>query len=212
MEHVHSGLKRFISGNRPARRLRLPRSGLALALVWLAGCASQAPQPSVEILDQRTGMTLGALLRPMAFMETGIYDLLVPDKQPSFVYLGPVEWDRSGDISYLLWVQIAPGVGGHRLDDLRARGAVSLTLDDGPVTLPVLERPVAAVSPYRLLAPVGQTAYFPIDAALLKRMAASRTLTLNIRAGDLSRVDFKAEQPTQPALEQFISDRGVGGN
>jgi hypothetical protein len=164
------------------------------------------------MLDEVTGMTMGALLRHMAFIETGIYDLLVPDKQPSVVYIGPVEWDRSGDFSYLLWIQVAPGVGGHRLDDIRARGAVNLKLDDGPVELTALEGPVVAGSPYRPIAPVGQTAYFPINVALLKRMASSQRLALNVRAGDLTMVDFVPMQETRPALEQFIIDRGIAND
>ncbi len=154
-------------------------------------------------------MTMGALLQPMAFVETGIYDLLVPDKQPSIVYIGPVEWDRSGDFTYLLWVQVAPGVGGHRLDDIRTRGAVNLQLDDGLVALSALELPVVASSPYRPMAPVGQTAYFAIDVALLKRMAASQRLALNVRAGDLTMVDFIPMQETRAALTQFMIDRGI---
>ena len=161
------------------------------------------------MLDERTGMTMGALLQPMAFIETGIYDLLIPDKQPSIVYIGPVEWDRSGDFTYLLWVQVASGVGGHRLDDIRARGAVNLKLDDGPVALSALEQPVAASSPYRPMVPVGQTAYFSINVALLKRMAASQKLALNVRAGDLTIVDFIPTQETRAALKQFMIDRGI---
>jgi hypothetical protein len=192
--------------------LRLRSIQFALTVSLLVGCASQSPVKSVEVLDERTGMTMGALLQPMAFIETGIYDLLVPDKQPSIVYIGPVEWDRSGDFTYLLWVQVAPGVGGHRLDDIRARGAVNLKLDDGPVALSVLEQPVAASSPYRLMAPVGQTAYFPIDVALLKRMASSQRLALNIRAGDLAMVDFIPAQETRAALKQFVIDRGIAND
>lgn len=157
-------------------------------------------------------MTMGALLQPMAFIETGIYDLLVPDKQPSIVYIGPVEWDRSGDFTYVLWVQVAPGVGGHRLDDIRTRGAVNLKLDDGPVALSALELTVVASSPYRPMAPVGQTAYFSIDVALLKRMAASQRLALNIRAGDLTMVDFIPTQETRAALKQFVTDRGIASD
>jgi hypothetical protein len=156
--------------------------------------------------------SVSASALPMAFIETGIYDLLVPDKQPSIVYIGPVEWDRSGNFSYLLWLQVAPGVGGHRLDDIRARGAVNLKLDDGPVALSALEPPVAASSPYRLMAPVGQTAYFPIDVALLKRMAASQRLTLTMRAGDLTMVDFIPTQETRAALTQFVIDRGIAND
>jgi hypothetical protein len=190
-----------------SRRLRSLQSTLVFCL--LAGCASQTTVNSVEMLDERTGMTMGALLQPMAFIETGIYDLLVPDKQPSIVYIGPVEWDRSGDFSYVLWVQVAPGVGGHRLDDIRARGAVNLKIDDGPVALSALDLPVEASSPYRPMAPVGQTAYFSLDVALLKRMAASRRLALNIRAGDLTMVDFIPTQETRTALKQFMLDRGI---
>ncbi|MDB6085327.1 MAG: hypothetical protein JWN43_3208 [Gammaproteobacteria bacterium] len=47
----------------------------------LAGCASQSPVKSVEMLDEKSGMTMGALLQPMAFIETGISDLLVPPSE-----------------------------------------------------------------------------------------------------------------------------------
>jgi hypothetical protein len=189
--------------------LRLRSVHWALIACLLAGSASLCAVKSVEVLDEVTGMTMGALLRPMAFIETGIFDLLVPDKQPSIVYIGPVEWDRSGDFSYLLWIQLAPGVGGHRRDDIRARGALSVRLDDGQVELAALEGPVAASSPYRPIAPVGQTAYFPINVALLRRMASSQRLALKVRAGDLTMVDFIPMQETRAALEQFINDRGL---
>jgi hypothetical protein len=182
----------------------------ALIIALLAGCATTPPVRSVEMLDERTGMTLGALPEPMAFIETGIYDLLAPDKQPSILYVGPVEWDRSGNYGYLLWVQVAPGVGGHRLDDIRARGAVNLKLDDGPVTLSVVEWP--AGNPYAAITPQGQSAFYSIDIPLLKRMAASKRIALNVRAGDLSMVDFAPLQETRTALQQFIVDRDIAEN
>ncbi len=43
----------------------------------------------MEVLDEQTGITMAALSRPLAFSETGIYDVLVPDKQPSMVFMGP---------------------------------------------------------------------------------------------------------------------------
>lgn len=191
--------------SRAGLRLRI----LAAGACFLAGNVSLSAVDSVEMLDQATGMTIGAMSRPMAFIETGIYDLLAPNKQPSILYIGPVEWDRSGDFSYLLWVQVAPGVDGHRLDDIRARGAVNLKLDDGPVELAVLEGPVVAMSPYRTVAPVGQTAYFTINAALLKRMASSRKIVLHVRAGDLTMVDFNPLHETRADLQQFILARGI---
>jgi hypothetical protein len=182
----------------------------ALIMGLIAGCASQPPAKSVEMLDEKTGMTLGALPEPMAFIETGIYDVLVPDKQPSILYVGPVEWDRSGDFGYALWVQVAPGVGGHRLDDIRARGAVTLQLDDGPVALSAVDW--RAGNPYPEIAPQGQGAFFSIDIPLLKRMAASRRIALNVRAGDLTMVDFAPLQETRSALQQFMVDRDIAAN
>jgi len=182
---------------------------LAFTTALLAACASSRPVKSVEMLDERTGMTIGAMPRPMAFVETGIDDVLQPDKQPSILYIGPVQWDRSGTLTYLLWIQVAPGVGGHRLDDLRTGGAVTLQLDGGTVSLSALEQPVYAGSPYQSIDPVGQTAYFSIDASLVKRMAASRRIALNVRAADLSMVDFSPMQETRSPLKQFVTDRGI---
>jgi hypothetical protein len=179
------------------------------ALLMLTACAAEGPVKSHETLDENTGMTLAALAEPMAFVETGVRDLLAPDMQPSVLYVGPVEWDRSGDYSYSLWVEVAPGVDGHRIDDIRARGALTLELDDGSVVLSALQGPVKAMSPYASIEPVGQTAYFAIDMPLLKRMAASRKIALKVRAGDLSLVDFVARQETRPELRQFMVDRGL---
>jgi hypothetical protein len=52
-------------------------------------------------------------------------------------------------------------------------------------------------------------AYFSIDAALLKRIAASRTLALDLRAADLTSVDFVPLEQTTAALRQFMIDRGL---
>jgi hypothetical protein len=100
-------------------------------------------------------------------------------------------------------------VDGHRLDDIRARGAVNLKLDDERVELTALEGPVAAMSPYRNVAPVGQTAYFTVDVALLKRMASSRKLVLNVRAGDLTMIDFNPLRETRAELQQFLVARSI---
>src|SRR5580658_10192019 len=127
---------------------------LVMSLLLLAGSGSYADDASVEVLDQATGMTAGVLREPIPFMETGIFDLLdTESKQATVIYLGPVEWDRSGELTYMLWVQFAPGVGGHRLDDIHAPGAVTLKLDDGTVTLSAAERFSKADNPYRLSPP-----------------------------------------------------------
>ena len=181
-----------------------------MIVLLLAGCADQSSVKSVELLDERTGVTMGALQEPIAFIEIGFYDLLDTfPKQASVIYLGPVEWDRSGEYTYGLWVQVAPGVGGHRLDDIRAQGAVTLKLDDGPVTLSTIDVPKEASSPYSPMVPWGQTAYFAIDVAMLKRMAASKKIVLDVRAVDLTMVEFIPFQEPNTALTRFMHERGI---
>jgi hypothetical protein len=183
----------------------------AVMLVFLAGCATQPA--SVEVLDESTGMTAGALPEPIAFSETYVFDLLDPNpKQASMAYLGPVEWDRSGDLTYVLWIQLAPGVGGHRLDNLHASGAVTLRLDDGPIVLSAVDYSKVASTPYRLIQPIGQTAYFLVNVATLQRMAASQKVVLSLRAADLTKVDFVPIVQPRDAIRQFIEDRGIAAD
>lgn len=187
-------------------RFSLP---LALSCCCLASCASDPSVPSVELFDERTALTMVAMPQPLAFAEAGIEDVLVPDKQPTLVYVGPVEWDRSGVLTYALWMQVAPGVGGQRMDDILAHGAVRMTLDDGAVELSAKKQPVLGNSPYVPIPPVGQTAFFPIDLALLQRMAASKHLALTLRTADLNTADFLPLQATPETLQQFMADRGI---
>jgi hypothetical protein len=189
--------------------MRVSSIACVTLLLMVAGCASERSARSVEVLDQMTGVTAGALDRPVAFVETGLVDLLDPNpKQATVAYVGPVEWDRSGQISYVLWVQIAPGVGGHRLDDIHAPGAVTLALDDGPLVLSETTL-TKATSPYRPIEPVGQTAYYTLNAAMLKRMASSQKIVLSLRASDLTPVEFVPVREPRAALQFFIKDRNV---
>jgi hypothetical protein len=174
----------------------------------LAGCASTKP---AESLDERTGITVGALQDPIEFVETAQNAALSGGKRTSFAYLGPLEWDRSGEISYGLWLHVAPG-NDKPVADIRSEGSVRLNLDDGSVVLSPIDLSMAGVGPYRPVAAWGQTAYFQLDAAMLKRMAASQKLELNFRAPDESLVEFLPSHETHATLTQFLHARGITGD
>lgn len=191
-------------------KLKFARSLLMVLLS--ARCFGASPVASVEFLDQGTGVTVGILPKPIMCFEAGWFDLLSPDKQPGVIYFGPVEWDRSGHSTYGLWIQTGPGVGGRRIDDLRAPGAVQIKLDDGVLVLSAINSPVLATSAYAPVAPVGQIAYFGIDVATLKRIAATKKFVLNLRATDLTIIDYVPVRETRGALEQFLRERVMGLN
>ena len=191
--------------------LRTPRG--AIIVLLLAGCTSQSPVKSVDRMDERTAVTIGVLREPLLFIESEPHDILdTTPHQPARIYLGPVEWDRSGVYTYGLWVEVAPGVGGHRLDDLGVPGALTLQLDDGPVTLSSMDLPKNTTSPYGPVVPEGQTVYFAIDVPTLRRMAASQKILLDVQAADLTRVKFVPVQKTHPELSEYVQERGIAAD
>src|SRR5579859_6735802 len=134
---------------------------LGAAFGLATACTSGSSIKPAEALDERTGMTVGSLEKPIELLQ-GAPSMATAERRPSFAYLGPIEWDNMGTISYGLWVHLAPGNDWH-FDDIKAAGGAALTLDDGTVALSVIEAPKLAHGPYQPLASWGQTAYFNLD-------------------------------------------------
>jgi hypothetical protein len=177
----------------------------------MAGCADRSSTKPIEVLDERTGVTVGALEEPIELAPNAQSAAIVSHKQVSFAYLGPIEWNRSGTLSYGLWVHVVPG-SDLQPGDIHAPESLALTLDDGPLALTLGETPKLGRSPYRQLAPWGQTAYFDLTVDGLKRMAASRKLDLRVRAMDGSSMTFAATQDPRPVLTKFMQVRGITGD
>ena len=172
---------------------------VVLLLELAAGCASSSATRPVEYLDDRTAMTVGALKEPIEMVPSaprvGVFQF---GKRPSFAYLGPIEWDRSGSLVYGLWIHIAPG-NERATADIRAPSALTLILDSGPVVLTAIDAPQLGRGAYQPVASWGQTAYFDLTVEMLKQMAASKTLELNVRNADDSIVNFVPTVDTQAA-------------
>lgn len=186
-------------------RLSLPFSAFALAVSLLTACGGESSIRPSEVLDERTGMTVGTLDKPIELLQ-GTAAATASDRRASFAYLGPVEWDNMGNISYGLWIHVAPG-NDWRFEDIHAAGAVSLSLDDAATTLTVIKPPALAHAPYQPVASWGETAYFGVDLELLKRMAASGKIGLEVKAGG-SVVHFAAGSDAPETLARFLHARG----
>lgn len=193
---------------RPFFRPLLPFSAFAVTVSLLAACGGASSIRPSEVLDERTGMTVGTLDKPIELVQgtAGFPALPGSDRRASFAYIGPVEWDNMGNISYGLWIHVAPG-NDWRFEDIQAVGAVRLLLDDDAATLTVIKPPALAHAPYQPVASWGETAYFAADLELLKRMAASGKIGLDVEASD-SVVRFAAGPDAHEALARFLHARG----
>src|SRR5580692_703271 len=134
----HSSRTGYNGWMRPLLRVSLLFQ-TAAALSWLAACGGGASIKPSEVQDERTGMTVGTLDKPIELVQ-GMQVSAASERRASFAYLGPVEWDNMGNISYGLWIHVAPG-NDWRFEDIHAPGAVSLSLDDGSTPLAVIQAP-----------------------------------------------------------------------
>jgi hypothetical protein len=179
---------------------------LCLSLALLSGCGSEGSIKPSESLDERTGMTVGSLEKPLELVQNA-QSALTPEPHVSFAYLGPVEWDNMGAITYGLWVHLVPA-NDWQFNDIKAPGTVALTLDGGVLPLQFAEPPAATRGPYRPVASWGQTAYFALDLETLKRMAASRNIELVFKAAGGTPVRFAAAPDASETLTRFLHARG----
>lgn len=191
--------------------MRVPLIWAMLLAGWVAGCADRSSTKPIEVLDERTGVTLGALKEPIELAPSTQSAALVSHKQASFAYMGPIEWNRSGTISYGLWVHIVPG-SDRQPGDIHAPETLAVVLDDGPLVLSLTETPKLGRGPYRQVASWGQTAYFDLTVGGLRRMAASRKLDLRVRAIDGSIMIFSPTRDSRPALTEYMQVRGITGD
>jgi hypothetical protein len=189
--------------------MRLAVIPLVFLLGLLGGCAGSSRIAPVEALDERTGVTLGVLKRPIELVPS--HSEVGMAKRTTFAYLGPVEWDRSGTLSYGLWMHIAPG-NDRAFVDIRGPAAPTLVLDDGVVALSHMGTPYRGRDAYKRAAPWGQVAYFDVNVATLRRMAASRKLELDVSAVDGSTVSFSPSSDTHAVLTRYLQDRRLTGD
>jgi hypothetical protein len=182
---------------------------VVLLLASVAGCASQSSTKPVEYLDPRTAMTVGSLKQPIELVPTvHSAGIVIFGKRTSFAYLGPVEWDRSGSYAYGLWIHVAPG-NDRSMADIRAPASLTLVLDGGPQVLQPIDAPPLGQGAYQPVASWGQTAYFELTVQMLKLMAASEKLQLDVRAADGSIVSFVPSSDTRPTLSDYLRARGI---
>jgi hypothetical protein len=182
---------------------------VVLLLAFVAGCASQSSTKPVEYLDPRTAMTVGSLKQPIELVPTvHSAGIVIFGKRTSFAYLGPVEWDRSGSYAYGLWIHVAPG-NDRSMADIRAPASLTLVLDGGPQVLQPIDAPPLGQGAYQPVASWGQTAYFELTVQMLKLMAASEKLQLDVRAADGSIVSFVPSSDTRPTLSDYLRARGI---
>jgi hypothetical protein len=177
-------------------------------MVLLGACASQSSIKPTEQLDERSGITVASLPEPIEFVASKPTEI---GKRASFAYLGPIEWNRMGDIQSGLWVHLAPG-NNQQFANIHDIAAVTLTLDDRAIVLAPMEAPALGREPYSPVVSWGQTAYFKFGADDLKHWAASSTSTLQFRGPDGAAIEFQPSRESRASLAAYLQSRHISGD
>lgn len=165
--------------------------------VLLHGCASTPVDPVVEQLDERTGVTLNQLARPLELVATSVRG----GNADPFAALAPFETNVMGKRSRWLWIAF-PG------DSDGASPAHRVVVDGTPLSLPAAGADPAAVSlkafPYAPAAPWTVVRVFALDAGATARLAAAREVGITVEYPE-GRVTFSAALAAPSALAEFAA-------
>lgn len=178
-----------------------------LGICFGPGCANHAVRP-VEVLDQRTGVTVSVLEKPVEFVQIAGVPF---GKRANFAYLGPVEWNRMGEYSYGLWLHVAPGDDA-QIADIHAPSAVTLLLDGIPWVLEPAEPPGLVGDAYRPVVSWGQTGYFDLTAQRLLRLAGASQIELQCRGADGSVIALRPGRDAQAQLSGYVRGRHLSAD
>jgi hypothetical protein len=181
-----------------------------MGLALLAGCAATLPEARLsERLDERTGITITTLDRPLEFFapqpELGI-------DAASFADLGLAEANRMGTRTYYLWISVLWGRNG--ASRLEAPQPASITIDLGATRLgfDVAQRvhPPVATALYSPAAEWSDQFVFALTIDQARAIAHSPTLALLIATQSGAARAFTLWKPPTESL-QLIGEQLLEG-
>lgn len=179
------------------------RNPASLVVVLLiAGCATApSSQPLPQWLDRNTGATVTTLPEPLSFFHSR--PMLAANAR-DYVYAGPVEVNRTGERTYLLWVAYCSTIDriGIPVDRVPASGY--LVLDGVPMDLiharqaPEMARPV-----YEPAVAGGEFVMYRLTRAQLLAIADASEISFLAQFGDGEVTEFLPWRPAKSDFRRF---------
>lgn len=168
---------------RLSKSVRLLPGSMALAVLLTSACSSN-PELVLSKLDPETSVTISYNQSPLAFIRTLNANTA---NSKEYVYLGPVEVNRSGDYRYYMWLASWNATDPVRLGRRHDRfKSIDIIADGEPVTLKLTgssTRAIGASEPvYRK--PVGWAteAYYDVTLDQLRMIADATELWVQYSA------------------------------
>jgi hypothetical protein len=175
-------------------------------LAALFACTTTRPQPGLsERLDERTGITVTTLDRPLEFF------CPLPEKgldAASFADVGLAELNRMGTRSYYLWISVLWGRTDPNRTDSPRLEAVALDLGDDSVAFDAGSRvePPSQVKLYTSRADWSEELTFALTVDQVRSISHAPLPALVISTESGARYRFTLWKPPTETLPQFADE------
>jgi hypothetical protein len=185
---------------------------LAIAAVLaITGCAgTREDDPARQYLDEVTGITVTAVEEPAVFYHDAPR-LAVHARD--YLYVGPVEMNRMGKLSYYLWMaewSTIDRLPGKDAGEKVFTGAV-VFLDGVPMELQdgmqASQRYGVPETPYSVPVETGRTVYMRVSRAQLTKIAGADTVTVGLSDATGKTRSYKLWSGTTSTFGAINQDR-----
>lgn len=192
-----------------ARRSSNPFRPLAVCITFaalFAGACASNPEPVLTKLDPRTMVTLNYIKSPFIFFRTPAASHI---DAREYVYVGPVEANRSGDYRYYLWLATWSTMDNAQFDQpLERLESVNLVADGKPLMLKINGASVQAVGASEAVypKPVGWATevYYDVTLEQLRTIAEATDLQLLLPATGERYGPWDDQNASKAGLVQFL--------
>lgn len=193
------GVRKFSNSNRPAAIC------LSLAVLFLGACASQT-EPVLSKLDPRTMVTINYIKSPFIFFRNAAAAHI---DAREFVYVGPLEANRSGDYRYYLWLATWNTIDSGQLDPpIERLASIDLVADGKTLTLTMNGASNGAVGASEAVypKPVGWATevYYDVSLEQLRTIAEASELRLRLPATGEAYGPWDDQRASKAGLTEFL--------
>ena len=166
----------------------------------LTGCAALPEDaPVFEQLDEETGVTIKRLGHPMELYR----ETFQRDPSGRFAFLAPFETNQMGKRETFLWIALPVDLAPGAEPDIEIDGRAL------PLGKPGREPDMAGLrqSPYKIPTPWSAMFYYKIDAEVVAKLGAAKTLSIRVteQTKDGTKITVFASAVADARLKDFAA-------
>lgn len=187
-------------------RAARPLLGIAAAVALLAGACALTSEPVLSKLDPRTSVTITYNKSPLIFLRS-LSDYMSDSKE--YVYLGPLEVNRSGDYRYYLWLATWSTMdsGQNQARDDRFE-SVDIIADGQAITLALSGAAVQSLGASEAVYPKpvawASDLYYKLTVEQLREIAAATILQVRFATSGETFEPWDDQRSGKAGLNEFL--------